>query len=184
MLYDHLSVSSNGHLLIDGADTVSLAKEFGTPLYVLSEDRIRENCRKYTKAFRECFPEGSMPLYAGKALCFRGIYPIIGSEGFGADVVSAGEIFTALSAGFPAEKLYFHGTNKTDEEIRFALDRHVGTFVVDNFAELEALAGLGRKPAVVVVPAEEGHLVQPLFPHLTRTKRFEMRPRVRVRAFW
>ena len=149
MLYDHLSVSSNGHLLIDGADTVSLAREFGTPLYVLSEDRIRENCRKYTKAFRECFPEGSMPLYAGKALCFRGIYPIIGSEGFGADVVSAGEIFTALSAGFPAEKLYFHGTNKTDEEIRFALDRHVGTFVVDNFAELEALNAEAERRGIV-----------------------------------
>ena len=149
MLYDHLSVSSNGHLLIDGADTVSLAKEFGTPLYVLSEDRIRENCRKYTKAFRECFPEGSMLLYAGKALCFRGIYPIIGSEGFGADVVSAGEIFTALSAGFPAEKLYFHGTNKTDEEIRFALDRHVGTFVVDNFAELEALNAEAERRGIV-----------------------------------
>ena len=139
MLYDHLSVSPEGHLLIDGADTVSLAKEFGTPLYVLSEDRIRENCRKYTTAFRKYLPEGSMPLYAGKALCFRGIYPVIDSEGFGADVVSAGEIFTALSAGFPAEKLYFHGTNKTDEEIRFALERHVGTFVVDNFAELSAL---------------------------------------------
>ncbi len=149
MLYDHLSVSSNGHLLIDGTDTVSLAKEFGTPLYVLSEDRIRENCRKYTKAFRECFPEGSMPLYAGKALCFKGIYPIIGSEGFGADVVSAGEIFTALSASFPAEKLYFHGTNKTDEEIRFALDRHVGTFVVDSFAELEALNAEAERRGIV-----------------------------------
>ena len=64
MLYDHLSVSPEGHLLIDGADTVSLAKEFGTPLYVLSEDRIRENCRKYTTAFRKYFPEGSMPLYS------------------------------------------------------------------------------------------------------------------------
>ena len=139
MLYDHLSVSPEGHLLIDGADTVLLAREFGTPLYVLSEDRLRKNCRTYTDAFRAYFPEGSVVLFAGKALCFKGIYPVIESEGLSADVVSAGEIFTALSAGFPAEKLYFHGTNKTDEEIRFALDRHVGTFVVDNFAELEAL---------------------------------------------
>ncbi len=139
MLYDNLTVSPRGHLLMDGADTSELAKEFGTPLYVLSENRIRENCRKYTEAFRKYFPEGSVPAYAGKALCFRGIYPIIESEGLYADVVSAGEIYTALSAGFPAEKLFFHGSNKTDEEIRFGLDRHVGTFVVDNFSELRAL---------------------------------------------
>ncbi len=139
MLYDHLRVSSDGHLLIDGADTVELADTFGTPLYVLSEDRVRRNCRLYTEAFREYFPEGSEVLFAGKALCFKGIYPVIESEGLSADVVSAGEIHTALSAGFPAKKLYFHGTNKTDKEIRFGLDRHVGTFVVDNFDELEAL---------------------------------------------
>ena len=149
MLYDHLSVSPEGHLLIDGADTVLLAREFGTPLYVLSEDRLRKNCRTYTDAFRAYFPEGSVVLFAGKALCFKGIYPVIESEGLSADVVSAGEIFTALSAGFPAEKLYFHGTNKTDEEIRFALDRHVGTFVVDNFAELEALDEEAGKRGIV-----------------------------------
>ena len=149
MLYEHLSVSPEGHLLMDGADTVLLAQEFGTPLYVLSEDRVRENCRKYTEAFRRFLPEGSRPLYAGKALCFRGIYPVIESEGFGADVVSAGEIYTALSAGFPAEKLVFHGSNKTDAEISFGLDNRVGTFVVDNFAELDALSAEAERRGVV-----------------------------------
>ena len=132
MLYPHISVNSEGHLEVSGADTVSLAREYGTPLYVLSEDRVRENCRTYTEAFRKYFPEGSGVLFAGKALCFKGIYPIIESEGLSADVASAGEIFTALSAGFPAEKMYYHGSNKTDEEIRFGLEHRVGTFVVDN----------------------------------------------------
>ncbi|MBR6322030.1 MAG: diaminopimelate decarboxylase [Lachnospiraceae bacterium] len=149
MLYDHLSVSPEGHLLIDGADTVRLAEEYGTPLYVLSEDRIRRNCRIYTEAVRKYFPAGSAVLFAGKALCFKGIYPIIESEGLSADVVSAGEIFTALSAGFPAEKMYFHGSCKTDEEIRFGLDHQVGTFVVDNFAELNVLDEEAGKRGVV-----------------------------------
>lgn len=149
MLYDHLSVSQEGHLLIDGTDTVDLAKEYGTPLYVLSENRVRENCRKYTEAFRKYLPEGSVPAYAGKALCFRGIYPVIESEGLYADVVSAGEIYTAYSAGFPPEKLYFHGSNKTDAEIAFGLSVHVGTFVVDNSAELQELERQAAEQGIV-----------------------------------
>ncbi len=149
MLYPHISVNSEGHLEVSGADAVFLAKEYGTPLYVLSEDRVRENCRTYTEAFRKYFPEGSSVLFAGKALCFKGIYPIIESEGLSADVASAGEIFTALSAGFPAEKMYYHGSNKTDEEIRFGLEHRVGTFVVDNFAELEVLDEEAEKRGIV-----------------------------------
>ena len=139
MLYDFLTVNEKGHLEIDGADAVFLAEKYGTPLYILSEDRIRENCGKYTAAMAKYFRAGSMPLYAGKALCFKGIYPIVEDEGMGADVVSPGEIYTAVSAGFPAEKLYFHGTNKTDDDIAFGLDNGVGHFVVDNPNELAAL---------------------------------------------
>ena len=139
MLYDNLNVNEAGHLTIDGIDATELAKEYGTPLYVLSEDRIRENCRKYTRAMSRVFREGSMPLFAGKSLCFKGIYPIIDEEGMGADVVSPGELFTCLAAGFPKEKMFFHGNNKTDADIEYALDSGIGFFVVDNFNELEAL---------------------------------------------
>ena len=139
MLYSNLSVNERGHLAVDEVDTVELAARYGTPLYVLSLDRVRENLRTYTEAFRQFLPEGSAVLYAGKALSVKGLYPLIDEEGASADVVSAGEIFTALAAGFPPEKLYFHGSNKTDDEIRYGLEKNVGTFIVDNFAELKKL---------------------------------------------
>ena len=139
MLYDNLSVNEAGHLAIAGVDACSLAEQFGTPLYVLDEDRVRAKCRTYVQAMAACLPAGSMPLYASKALCFRGIYPVMESEGMGVDAVSPGEIHTALAAGFPAERIYFHGTNKTDEDIAYGLDSGVGTFVVDNANELTVL---------------------------------------------
>ena len=140
MLYDNLAVNELGHLTIAGIDACELAATYGTPLYVLDEDRMREKCRTYVEAMRTYLPEGSMPLFASKTLCFRGIYPVVESEGMGADVVSAGEIATALSAGFPAELLYFHGSNKTDAEIAYGVEQGVGHFVVDNVDELETLA--------------------------------------------
>ena len=139
MLYDNLTVNEKGHLAIGGLDAEDLAAEFGTPLYVLDEEVIRANCRTYVNAMHECFGPQSAPLYASKALCFRGIYPVVAEEGMGADVVSAGEIATALSAGFPAELLYFHGSNKTDDEIAYGVKQGVGCFVVDNIDELETV---------------------------------------------
>ncbi|MBQ6622217.1 MAG: diaminopimelate decarboxylase [Mogibacterium sp.] len=146
MLHDNLAVNEKGHLTIGGLDTTELARIYGTPLYILDEDKLRANIRRYTGAMAECFGGDSMPLYAGKALCFKGIYPVIESEGMGADVVSPGEIYTALAAGFPADRLYFHGDNKTDADIAYALEQGVGCFVVDNEAELERLNDIaGRK---------------------------------------
>ena len=139
LLYDNLEINQEGHLTIGGLDTVALAEEYGNPLYVMDEDQIRRNCRVYTEAMRKYLPEGSRPLYAGKALCFKGLYPIIESEGFGADVVSPGEIYTALAGGFDPANLYYHGTAKTDWDINYAIDNHVGWFIVDNYNELEAL---------------------------------------------
>ena len=139
MLYDNLSVNEKGHLAIGGLDAVSLAAEYGTPLYVLDEDVIRAKCRTYVEAMHEYFGPEAAPLYASKALCFKGIYPVVQSEGLCVDVVSPGEIYTAAAAGFPPEKMFFHGTNKTDSDIRFALEQGVGYFVVDNHNELEAL---------------------------------------------
>ncbi len=139
MLYDNLSINEKGHLTIGGADVADLAAEYGTPLYVLDEDVVRRNCRTYVKAMHENFGPDAAPLYASKALSFKGIYPIVESEGMCVDVVSPGEIYTALAAGFPAAKMFFHGTNKTDEDIEYGVKSGVGYFVVDNLNELEVL---------------------------------------------
>ena len=135
----NLSIGENGHLFFGEHDTVNLAARYGTPLYVIDEDRVRHNCRVYLDAFKKHCPAGSLPLYAGKANSFKELYRIMESEGMGIDVVSSGEIFTASEAGFDMSKAYFHGNNKTDADISFALDRGVGTFVVDNEEELLAL---------------------------------------------
>ena len=166
MLYDNLAVNEQGHLTVGGLDTVALAEEFGAPLYVLDEDKLRENCRTYVQALRENMPEGSYPLFAGKALCFKGLYPVLNEEGMGADVVSPGEIYTALAGGFPAEKLYFHGNNKTDEDIAYALDSHVGCFIVDNHQELARLdeaagvRGIRQRVLLRVTPGIDPHTLQ------------------------
>ena len=139
MLYDNLSVNEKGNLVFSGFDTAELAAEYGTPLFVTDENRIRERCRTYVGAMKKHFGEGSMPLYAGKALCVKAIYPIMKEEGMGIDVVSSGEIFTASEGGFPMEKAFFHGNNKTDFDIGFAMDKKVGYFVCDNADELEAI---------------------------------------------
>lgn len=136
MIHNNISVLENGHLAFSDVDVVELANKYGTPLYITDENRIRENCKKYKSAVEKYFGSESLPLYASKALCYRDIYRIINSEGLGIDVVSGGELYTALSVGFPSEKIYFHGNNKTEDEIKFALDNNIGDFVVDNFDEL------------------------------------------------
>jgi len=139
LLYDNLSVNEQGHLTVGGIDTAELAAEYGTPLYILDEDVVRKNCRTYTQAMRRYFGEDSAPLFASKALCVKSIYPVVQSEGMCVDTVSPGEIYTALAAGFPPEKMFFHGTNKTDEEIAYGVESGVGYFVVDNLNELRTL---------------------------------------------
>ena len=139
ILYDHLNVNDQGNLTIGGVDTTALAKKYGTPLYVLDENVIRKQCRTYVQAAREYFGADALPLYASKALCFTEMYRIAADEDMGIDCVSGGEIYTAMHAGFPADKIYFHGNNKTEADIRYAMDSGVGTFVVDNLYELEAV---------------------------------------------
>ena len=163
MLSSNLSVGENGHLYFRGHDTVALAREYGTPLYLLDEVRIRENMRMYRRAFQESFGPAAAPLYASKANCFKRIYEIAGEEGMGIDVVSAGEIYTALQAGFPLEQAYFHSNNKTDWDIAFAMDHRVGHFVVDNREELDAIAriagekGLRQKILLRLTPGIDPH---------------------------
>ena len=139
LLYDNLTINQNGHLSISGQDCIQLARQYGTPLYVLDEQLVRTNCRAYVQTMRECFPTGSKPLFASKALSFTGIYKIMAEEGMGTDLVSAGELYTAQKAGFPLENAFFHGNNKTDADIAFAMDAGVGFFVVDNLHELNAV---------------------------------------------
>lgn len=148
ILHSHLDVNNEGHLTIGGLDTVELAKEYGTPAYIIDENVIRNNCRTYLKAATECFGAEALPLYASKALCFTEIYKIAAEEGMGIDCVSGGELYTAKRAGFPAEKIYFHGNNKTDQDIKDAIDMGVGTFVVDNQDELDALSAEAAKRGI------------------------------------
>ncbi len=138
-LCDNVSANENGHLLFAGQDTTELAKQYGTPLYLMDEERIRERCRTYKKALREAFGEKGQALYASKAASFKRIYEIMLEEGMGIDVVSSGEICTALKAGFPLERAYFHSNNKTDADIAYAIKNGIGYFVVDNAEELYAI---------------------------------------------
>jgi diaminopimelate decarboxylase len=131
-------------------DLVLLAKKFGTPLYVLDEKKIREMCRLFKRLLCESYEQRALVLYAGKALSNVELLKIIKEEGLGLDVVSGGEIYTAALAGFPAEKIRFHGNNKSCYEIKTAIDYGVGGIVADNFEEIENLRGLCKKINVVV----------------------------------
>ena len=136
MLHDNLSINKEGHLCFAGLDTVLLAKKYGTPLFLIDEDRVRKNARTYINAMRKYFGGDSGPLLASKALCFSEIYRIAASEGMRTDIVSPGELYIAHKAGFPMERAFFHGNNKTDEDISFAIECGIGYFVVDNREEL------------------------------------------------
>ena len=139
MICSNITRSTDGALFFAGQSVSALAERYGTPLYLMDEDRIRLNCRMYKNAFREAFGDGALPLYASKACAFKQMYRIMKEEGMGVDCVSRGEIHTALEAGFPAEQIWFHGDGKTDTDIRYALDHSVGCFVVDGYEELDAL---------------------------------------------
>lgn len=136
---DNLKLNTSGHLEIGGCDSVDLAKEYGTPLYVMDEAVIRRNCRLYKDAMDKYYDGYGLVLYACKAFCNLAACRIAYQEGLGLDVVSGGELFTAAKAGFPMEKVYFHGNNKTPDEIRMGIDYNVGRFVVDNYEELKII---------------------------------------------
>lgn len=141
-----LGINSLGHLTIGGADAVALADKYGTPLYVMDENTIRERMRLYNKAHADFAPNGGGILFASKACCFKRMYEFAKEENiYGADAVSPGEIMTARAAGYPMEKLYFHGNNKTDRDIILAMELGVGTIVADSREELEAISSLRKK---------------------------------------
>lgn len=139
MICANLSRDESGELCFAGMPLSPLAQKYGTPLYLYDEARIRERCRTYLGAVREAFGDRARVLYASKAASFRRLYEIMREEGMGIDVVSRGEIYTAVRAGFPLERAYFHSNNKTDEDIAYAIEHGVGYFVVDNEEELYAI---------------------------------------------
>jgi diaminopimelate decarboxylase len=145
MLLGTQRVNDRGHLEIGGCDTVELAHRFGTPLYVIDEAFLRENCQRFKAAFAARYPGKSEVSYAGKAFLVQAMARLIDEEGLALDVASGGELYTALTAGFPAERILFHGNNKSDEEIRLGLEAGVGRFVVDNFFELRRLNTAAQK---------------------------------------
>jgi len=145
LTHDYLEINSKNHLVIGGCDSVELAAHYGTPLYVMDENRIRENMRQYKKAFESFYDGNGLPLYASKAFSAVAMYKLAGEEGFGVDVVSGGELYTALKAGFDASKIVFHGNNKSSDEIRMAIENGVGRIVTDSFYELENLETICRE---------------------------------------
>ena len=163
ILHNSYDINHQGRHTIAGCDAVELAREFGTPAYILDEDAVRAQCRMYRRALADHFGSGSIPLYASKALCFKEIYRLAASEGLGADCVSPGELYTAAAADFPMERVCFHGNNKTDADIEMALNLGVGRFVCDNHEELRAIeefaAARGRRQRVLlrITPGIDPH---------------------------
>mgnify|MGYP003301078441 CR=1 FL=1 len=156
---DNLGINGNGHLTIDGADTVEIAKEYGTPVIVYSENGIRNNCRAFVNSIDEYYNGNGRAIYASKAFSCLEMYRIVNEEKMGVDVVSGGEIYTALKAGFPAEKIYFHGNNKSYAELKYALESGVGRIIVDNpdeLATLSEIAGETGKTANIYMRIKPG----------------------------
>ena len=137
-------VSNRGHLIIGGCDTVELAAEFDTPLYLFDESDLCSKCVEFKDEFSQRYADTTV-IYACKAFINRALALILKEEGLGLDVVSAGELSIARSAGFPLDKVYFHGNNKSAEEIRLALKWHIGRIVVDNFHELTMLGEIASE---------------------------------------
>ncbi len=159
---ENTGVNKQGHLVIGGCDTVELAKEFGTPLYVFDEASLRDKCAEYKTEFNRRYP-GTTVLYASKAFLCRAMANLVKKEGLGVDVVSGGEIGVYQSVDFPLENAFFHGNNKSADELRQALDCGVGHIVVDNFHELKMLDKLSgekdRRPTILlrITPGVDVH---------------------------
>ena len=149
MLLGTQRINAQGHLEIGGCDTVQLAAEFGTPLYVIDEETIRANCRNYQAAFTKRYPRIEI-YYASKALLTLATAHLVAQEGLFIDVASYGELYVALQAGFPANRIALHGNNKSRAELEFAIESRIKHIVVDNFYELELLGQIVQERSVEV----------------------------------
>lgn len=158
MICENISSNVKGNLEFAGSDVVLLAEKYGTPLYIMDENRIRSNCQIYIDAMGKYFDD-SLVVYASKAAAFKRMYEIMADEHMGIDVVSVGEIYTAVQAGMSLQNAYFHSNNKTDYDVEFAMNNGVGYFVVDNEEELfaiERIAGENSKKQKVLLRLTPG----------------------------
>lgn len=160
---DNLNVNEKGNLTIGGTDTVELAAKYGTPLYVMDEQTVRTNCRRFNDSIKKFYGDMGRVHYASKALSCMEMCRIVGSEGLGLDAVSIGELYTAVKAGFDPAKIGFHGNNKTNEELSYAVEIGVGHIIVDNISELHRLEKIaeeqGKKPHIMfrIKPGIDAH---------------------------
>lgn len=161
-LHGTMAITQAGHLTIGGCDTRELVERFGTPLMIVDEAEVRRKCREYRTAFRGTGVENET-IYASKAFLTMSMCKILADEGLGLDVVSGGELYIAQVANFPLKKVYFHGNNKTPQELAMALEAGVGRFMIDNLQEVQILNHLaaerGMKADVIfrVTPGIEAH---------------------------
>ena len=147
--HDYMKINSDGHLEIGGCDTTELAATYGTPLYVMDEARIRENMRAYKNSIDKYYSGHGRCLYASKAFSTMYMYKMAQEEGLGVDVVSGGELYTALKAGFDAKNIVFHGNNKSYDEIEMAIKSGVGRIIVDGEGEIEKIDSISKELGVV-----------------------------------
>ncbi|MFS0781142.1 diaminopimelate decarboxylase [Bacillus sp. 1P06AnD] len=161
-LYGTSTVNNQGHLEIGGKDTVELAQTYGTPLYVYDVALIRERAKGFKDTFAHLGVSAQVA-YASKAFSSIAMIQLAEEEGLSLDVVSAGELYTAIMAGFPKEKIHFHGNNKSKDELEMAVTEEIGCVVVDNEYELELLESIclkhGKKMPILlrVAPGVEAH---------------------------
>lgn len=149
MLLEGQGVNEKNHLTIGGCDSIELCEKYGTPLYVIDENVVRNNCRLYKESIDKCYNGNGLVFYASKALCNKAMVSLVKSEGLGVDTVSAGELYTALSAGMEPEKICMHGNNKTDDELKYAIENRVGRIVVDNISELDRINEVAKANNVI-----------------------------------
>ena len=155
---DSAEVDSQGELILGGCKASDLAAEYGTPVYVLDEDTLRARCRSFIDEFRKIYPATSVS-YACKAYINPILAKLFLEEGMGFDVVSGGELATTVSAGIPMDEVYFHGNNKTPQELEEALEHSIGWVVVDSFHEIELLdrlAGEAGKTQNILIRVSPG----------------------------
>jgi len=137
-------INKSGHLEVGGLDTITLAEKYGTPLYVYDVSIIRNNCKSFINTFKDLGIEGKVA-YASKAFSSIAMLQVIKQENLCLDVVSEGELYTALQADFPREKIHLHGNNKSAQEIAMAIEHDIGCIVVDNFYEIELIGNLLKR---------------------------------------